>query len=295
MVLNSNGVVRRSRSVERALAVMCALAASDEPLGVSAIARRVDLPKSTVHLSLQTMRTLGFVEQDVDTDRYGLGLHAAQLGLNAAARSRVLTYLSCPMQQLAQRSGEAVSFGIRQDRSVVFIQRYETAHVLSTTIRIDTHMPLHASATGKVILAAMTDAEVREVYAEEQLPQQSEKSLGTRTELLEELTSVRRRGYARNLDEFHDGVSAAAVAVGFGEDVVGGVSIAGPTARFRAEYWIEDLRAITAAPDPRVIAAGGVPQDRPVRPARPEGTDRSDAEDRSDHISHADGVREATT
>ncbi len=81
---------------------------------------------------------------------------------------------------------------------------------------------------------------------------------------------MRQRGYARNLDEFHDGVSAAAVAVRLGEEVLGGVSIAGPTARFRAEDWIDDLHAITAAPDPRMIAAGGVSQDR------------------TDHISHAD-------
>lgn len=290
---NGNGVVRRSRSVERALAVLSALAAAPEPMGVSDIARRVGLPKSTVHLSLQTMRTLGFVEQEVDTDRYGLGLHAAQLGLNAADRSRVLTYLSQPMQQLAQRSGEAVSFGIRQDCSVVFIQRYETAHVLSTNIRVGTYMPLHASATGKVILAAMSEAQLTEIYPEEPLPQQSEKSLRTRTELLAELAEVRRRGYARNLDEFHDGVSAAAVAVRLGADVVGGVSIAGPTVRFRAEDWIEELRAITAVPDPRVIAAGGVAAQG--RPEHHVGTARADAGDSSDDISHADGVREATT
>jgi DNA-binding IclR family transcriptional regulator len=251
------GGAKRVRSVERALGVLCALAASPGPLGVTDLARRTGLPKSTVHLSLQTLRHLGFAEQEVGTDRYTLGLQAAQLGVAALDHDRLVGYLGSRMHDLAQRSREAVSLGVRAERSVVFIVRYETAHVLSTAIRVGVPMPLHASATGKVLLAALSDDEVRAIYPDEALPEQSEKTIRTRTALLAELAEVRRTGYAHNHDELYDGVSAAAVPVRVGDRVPAAVSIAGPTARFRAGDWIAELLELTASPDPAVVAAGG--------------------------------------
>jgi DNA-binding IclR family transcriptional regulator len=243
---------KRSRSVERAFAILCVLAERSDPMGVSEIARRTGLPKSTVHLGLQTMRTLGFVEQEPDGDRYGLGLQAAQLGVQALDHSRLVRYLRPRMEQLAHESGEAVSLGIRQNRSVVFIERYETLHVLSTSIRVGLPMPLHALATGKVLLAALTDDEVREIYPDEELPEQSEKTIRTLTALFEELAQVRERGYAHNHDELYDGVSAAAVPVRLGNHVVAALSIAGPTSRFRAGDWITQLLEYARPEGPRV-------------------------------------------
>ncbi len=250
--------VRTSRSVERAFAVLVAMAGSTGALGVSELARRTGLPKSTVHLSLATMRRIGFVEKDADSDRYNLGLQAAQIGARAAERSRLIGYLSGRMRELAERSREAVSLGIRTGRSVIFIERFETAHVLKTSIRVGVPMPLHASATGKVLLAALSDDEVCEIYPDEQLPEQSEKTIRSRTALLAELAEVRDRGYAYNHDELYDGVSAAAVPVRLGDEVVAALSIAGPTARFQAGDWITDLTKLTELPDPRAVAVGVV-------------------------------------
>jgi DNA-binding IclR family transcriptional regulator len=255
-VVSNVGEVKRSRSVERALAVLCAVAEQSAPVGVSDLARRTGLPKSTVHLSLQTLRHTGFVQQDPDSDRYVLGLQAALLGVHAVERSSIASALGPAMQDLAARSSEAVSLGVRSDRSVVFVKRYETSHVLRTSIRTGTRMPLHASASGKCLLGGMSDAEIVELYPDEQLPAQATRTIRDRTTLLAELEQVRARGYAHSHDEFLDGVSGVAVPVRLGDHVVAALSLAGPTERLRTEDWVADLQAITAPADPRALAVG---------------------------------------
>lgn len=232
---------RSSRSVERALTVLLALAEHRSPMGISELTRRTGIPKSTVHLSLQTMRRFGFVEQEEGTDRYLLGLQAAQIGVQALDSSPVAGALAPGMKRLAERSGEAVSLGIRVERSVVFVKRFETSFRLGTSITVGSRMPLHASASGKCLLAGMDADEIRSLYPDEELPSQSPNTIRDRTGLFREIEAVRERGYAFNTDEWLDGVSAAAVPVRFGDEVAAALSIAGPTTRFRARDWLDDL------------------------------------------------------
>lgn len=249
-----DGEQRRSRSVERALTLLLAVAQHREPIGVSELARQTELSKSTVHLSLQTMRQFGFVEQEDGSDRYLLGLQAAQLGAQALDISPVVSWVAPGMRRLAERSGEAVSLGIRADRAVVFVKRYETSHRLGTSITVGSQMPMHASASGKCLLSGLSDQEIEELYPDDELPSQSTNTIRDRSALFEELDEVRARGHAFNTDEFVDGISAAAVPVHLGDRVVAALSIAGPTTRFQAEDWLIDLHEVL---DPRGAQVGG--------------------------------------
>lgn len=236
---------KHSRSAERALSILSVLAQADDSMGITELARTTGFSKSTVHLSLQTMRALGFVEQDESSGRYGLGLAAAQLGTAALDNSRLVTMLQGRMRDLADRSKEAVSLGIRVNHEVVFIKRFETSHVLRTSIREGTRMPLHASASGKALMMGMSLEEICAVFPEERLPEQATNTLLTRSDLLIEWEKTVAQGYATSNDEFVDGVSAAAVPVRVGKRVVASISIAGPTSRFRATNWIAELRELT--------------------------------------------------
>ena len=231
-------------------------------MGISELARRTGIPKSTVHLGLQTMRRFGFIEQEDGSDRYLLGLQAAQIGVQALESSPVAAALAPGMKRLAERSSEAVSLGVRVERSVVFVKRFETSFKLGTSITVGSHMPLHASASGKCLLSGMEQAEIVSLYPEEELPSQSTNTIRERGGLLREIAAVRQGGYASNMDEWLDGVSAAAVPVRFGDQVVAALSIAGPTTRFCARDWLDDLFALISLP--------GVEQ-RPITP-EPDGT-----------------------
>jgi IclR family acetate operon transcriptional repressor len=242
-----DGSATGSRSVLRALRLLVTLSAADGPVSLSDLARSTGLAKSTVHHLLATLRAEGFVVQDPTNDRYQLGLMAAQLGARALATEPLVAALSPGMHRLAAASGEAVSLGIRVDRSVVFVKRYETMHRLSTNITVGSSMPLYASASGKCLLASMGPEEIIALYPEDELPSQSTRTIRQRSRLLEEVDEVRRVGFARNTDEWLDGVSAVAAPVRLGDEVVAALSIAGPTMRFRAQEWLDDLLVLVGA------------------------------------------------
>ncbi|WJJ14589.1 IclR family transcriptional regulator (plasmid) [Prescottella equi] len=230
--------------MERALNILCELAKADIPVGISEISRRTGYSKSTVHLSLRTMHEMNFVVQDPESGRYGLGLAAAQLGVAAQENSQLVAMLSAPMSDLAVRSNEAVSLGVRVDSEVLFIKRFETSYALGTNIREGTRMPLHTSASGKALLMGMSNEEIRALFPDEHLPHEGSHADMHRAQLLEEIEKARQIGYVTSSDEWRLGISAAAVPVQIGNDVVASVSIAGPTSRFRADLWVTDLLAL---------------------------------------------------
>src|SRR6266536_3235326 len=238
---DSNGR-RRVKSVANAIRVLEALKASPEPLRLPEISHRLGMRKSTVHLLLSTLAEFNFVQPDGPLGHYRLGLGAFEVGAAAVDRLGLPPELGPPMERLADRSMEAVSLAVRNGASALIVRRYESAHILRAEIGIGTRMPLHASASGKVLLASMTPDQVDALYADEDLPEAAGNRIKTKKELLRELEKVCDLGYATNKDEFVFGVAAVAAPV-FDRHAatVGALSIAGPTARFEGMRWVEEL------------------------------------------------------
>lgn len=247
---------RRLKTVTNAARLLRLLAEADRPMGVSEIARQLKLGKSTVHSILQSLADAGLVGASAEGGRYGLDVGAVELGAAALEHLKLGNYLDPPMERLASASKEAVSFAIRSRRDALIVKRFESSQVLRAEIRVGTRMPLHTSASGKCLLAAMSDEQIHELYPEEKLPEWEGHSIETKTELFEVIERVREQGYAVNIDEFTLGVTAVAVGIQDGEGMINGaLSIAGPSARFSWEQWLEPLRETAremgANPGPR--------------------------------------------
>jgi DNA-binding IclR family transcriptional regulator len=99
-------------------------------------------------------------------------------------------------------------------------------------------MPLHASASGKALLAAMTDAEVERLLPASPLPASARQTLRHRDDLLAEIRLIRERGYAKQDEEFVDGIAAVATPVlDASGRALAALSIAGPSSRFDEATW----------------------------------------------------------
>jgi DNA-binding IclR family transcriptional regulator len=240
--LQSTQEGRRSKTVANATRLLHALGQNGSPMGVTELATQLSLGRSTVHLLLQTLCDARFVEVDDDTGRYRIGVGAFEVGTAALEHLRLGVHLDPPMERLAELSREAVSLAIRSGDRAVIVKRFESTHVLRADIRVGTRMPLHASASGKCLLAGLPGEKIDELFPGQRLPDVTPETLQTKRELLREVERVRQRGYALNRNEFLLGVAAAAVPVHDGEGRVhAALSIAGPTARFDAEGWVERL------------------------------------------------------
>ncbi|WP_199433791.1 IclR family transcriptional regulator [Qaidamihabitans albus] len=232
---------RRVNSVSNALRLLAQLADSPDGLGVSALATRLELGKSTVHLLLATLADHGFVER-LDTGSYRLGIAAFEIGSAVPESTRFGGALAPPMRRLADLSGEAVSLAIHRGRDAIIVQRFESASILRAEIRIGTRMPVHSCGSGKVFLAELDRDELDALFPTETLPAVTRYTTRRKPVLLRQLAEVRRQGYATNDEEYTDEVRGIATGVRDRHGrVAAALSIAGPNPRFRPSQWLGEL------------------------------------------------------
>jgi IclR family acetate operon transcriptional repressor len=238
----------RVQSIERAFAVLGTLA--NGPIGVTEVAERADLPKSTAARMLASLAREGVVEQVPGDTRYRLGPRLVTL----AARIRPMRTLSAlarpSLEELAGAVGEAAGLSVPDGNLVHYIEQVSSPNPVSVRDWTGSRIPLHAVSSGQVLLA-FSPATFVQRYVGQPIDRFTDRTLVTADALLERMRAIRRDGYAWALEEFDEGISsvAAPVADASGE-VVAAVHLHGPSYRFPiagAERAIADRVVATAA------------------------------------------------
>lgn len=221
-----------------------------QPVGVSAIARATGTPKSSVHRCLVTLREAGWLTssrsdrtQWVLTGRaLSVGIHASvELGLREAALST--------MQELRDETHETIHLiSYDGDRDLVVVDRLDSDEPVRTWVRLGVRVPMHASCSGRAILARLPDAEVERLLSGE-LERFSETTPADREAVMEDLRTVRARGYATNDRAWRPGVGAVGAALtGPQGRPLGAIAVSAPIQRYDADRARElGLLAVDAA------------------------------------------------
>ncbi len=206
---NGGGQVQ---SLTRALGLMRKLAEQRGGIALHDLAQRVGLPPSTTHRLLTTLKQNGMVA-DNGQGRWLVGVEAFVVG-SAFVRDRNVAELARPlMQQLMRECGETVNLAIADDGQAVYLAQVECEQMMRVFSRPGVRVPMHSSAVGKVLLAAMADDEVAEILHAHGLPRITERTIDTPERLRAELAEVRRRGYAVDDEEHALGVRCVAAPI----------------------------------------------------------------------------------
>ncbi len=240
------------QSIRRAFAVLGVL--GDGPLGVTEVADRAGLPKSTAARLLATLVGEGAVEQLPGDTSYRLGPKLIALG-GGFSLARSLAAVARPiLTGLAGSSGEAAGLGVPDGDLVHYIDQVDTPNPVLVRDWTGARAPLHAVSSGQVLLAFRTSGAV-ERYLAGSLEQFTEGTLADPEAVRERLREVRRRGYAWAIEEFDPGISsvAAPIADGSGE-VIAAVHVHGPSYRFPAAGSEADLAQLVVAAAARIAA-----------------------------------------
>jgi IclR family acetate operon transcriptional repressor len=222
--------VSRVQSIERAFAVLGAL--TDGPIGVTEVAERVELPKSTAARMLASLAREGAVEQVPGETRYRLGPRIESLATGIVA-TRSLVAISRPrLAELAASLGEAAGLSIPDEREVHYVDQVDTPNPVGIRDWTGTRVPMHAVSSGLVFLAHRPAAAI-DAYLADPLVALTGRTTTDAEALRERLRGVALAGYAWVHDEFADGISsvAAGIADASGE-VVAAVHVHGPSYRF---------------------------------------------------------------
>jgi DNA-binding IclR family transcriptional regulator len=221
------------QSIKRAFAVLGALA--DGPLGVTGVAARSHIPKSTAARLLGALAAEGAVEQIPGESRYRLGPHLIALASGLGDARGLVATARPTLVDLAGELGEAAGLSVRDGWTAHYVDQVDSPNPVQVRDWTGTRIPLHAVSSGQVFLAQLP-APMLARYLAEPLERFTPRTLTDAGALLERLRDVRRDGHAWVLEEYALGISsvAAPVADARGE-LVAAVHVHGPSYRFPAE------------------------------------------------------------
>lgn len=229
--MTAGGSRRTLSSVRNAARLLKAFSSREPEFGVTELAERLDLGKSTVHRLLATLVDEDLIEQDAETGRYRLGLAVHDLG-GASASTDLHAAVLMPMSVLRNRTGETVHVGVLDGREVVYVERLDSPHTLRLFVEVGRRNAAHATGTGKCLLAFLPPDRLERLLAGGDLERKTPHTLTDRARLRRDLQESRRRGYAVNRHESEVGViSVAAPIRDATADVVAAMSVAGPAER----------------------------------------------------------------
>ena len=220
------------KTVRKALDILEVFLNDEDELGIGTVARLTKLNISTAHRLASIMLKKGYLSQPVNRGKYSLGLKL--LEFTGAIKKKIeVRDVALPfMEKLNKKINESVNLAILDANEAVYIEQIETTHYLRTYIEVGHRVPLHASGAGKILLASMTEEEVKQFHKDKGLPSYTENTIRNFSKLKKELSKIRREGVAIDNEERELGVRCVAAPVRDGNgNVVAAISVSGPTAR----------------------------------------------------------------
>lgn len=224
----------RIQAIDRAVQVLHCYDFEHRELGVRDISAMTGLHKATAHRILVALEHNGFIEQDPHTGNYHLGLELFRLGQLSASRLDVRELAHPYLEELTASVRETAHLAVLEGTDVLYLDKVEGPHALRMPSRMGTRLPAHWTSLGKAMLACFDDDDVRRRLAKIKFVQHTPKSLKDIDELIEDLHTVRRRGYALDNEEAELGLMCVGAALrDHSGDMVGAISVSAPSARMR--------------------------------------------------------------
>ena len=242
-----DGGTKRLSSVATAIALLKAFSEEEVEIGVSSLARRLGVAKSTVHRLAVTLVSEGMLEQNPENEKYRLGIALFGLGALVRRRMDVSTEARAHLFALRESTRESVHLAILDQAEIMYVYNLESTQAIRMRSDIGVRKPAFCTAEGLAILAFQPPALIDEIIRRGLKPR-APKTRTSAQEFRAALDRVRRDGYAIEDEESEAGMRSVAAPIrnGAGE-VVAAVGLAGPVQRLSdetvARYAPEVVRA----------------------------------------------------
>lgn len=235
-------------SVRRALAIL-EIVSEQGTAGVSEIAGRLDVHKSTASRLVATLAADEYLERDPASRRLRLGAAALRLS-GSTSNLPNLVHLARPiLERLAAETGATVNLVARSGEKAVHLDQVDDARAMATINWIGRDTPLHCTSDGKVLLAFAPDDVVAAVFSQ-RFVRYTANTITDPARLRAELDDVRRSGIGRSLGELEEGLNGVSAAVRRADgSVIGCVCVSGPSFVVRPKTFPRFEKACIAAAD----------------------------------------------
>ncbi|MBP5941736.1 IclR family transcriptional regulator [Streptomyces sp. LBUM 1476] len=220
------------QSVDRAISVMEILAQRGEA-GVSEVAAEIEVHKSTAFRLLGALEARGLVEQAGERGKYRLGFGIVRLAGAVTGRIDITQQARPICERLAEEIGETVNIAVLQEQYAINLYQVRGPGAVAVHNWVGQLTPLHATSSGKVLLASLAATDRAALLAETGLKKLTPRTITAKTKLEKNLAESLERGYAYTLEELEVGLHAMAAPVrGRDGEVIAALSASGPAYRF---------------------------------------------------------------
>ncbi|MFB6133651.1 MAG: IclR family transcriptional regulator [Halanaeroarchaeum sp.] len=204
------------------------------------LADELDMAKSTIHRYLQTLLETEYLVQE--GGEYHVGLRFLDLGEHARNRVEGYQLAKQKVGDLADETDERAQFIVEEHGKAVYLHRESGTHGVQTDPGIGKRIDLHCTAAGKAILSEWSDDDIRALVDTHGLPRRTENTITDLPTLMDQIESIRERGYAVNTQENIEGLRAIGVAVSSPQTgVIGAFSVSGPLNRMKGDWFDQEL------------------------------------------------------
>ncbi|MDD7973102.1 IclR family transcriptional regulator [Roseinatronobacter alkalisoli] len=222
----------------KGLAILEAIVAEIEPVGISELARKLGLPKSNVHRTIATLRAAGYLEFDHDSRRYFPSLKLGQMGSHVTARFPFRMAVMPFLEDLVQRTGESAHFALLDRTSVVFLANALPQVAVASVIPDNLTIRWDDSALGIALVSALPDEDREELLAASDLSDGAAQQV---TQAIDAGFALTRRHESRRIFELGAPIRSK------WNTVIGVIGITGPAMRFSEERLQDQITAVKAA------------------------------------------------
>lgn len=221
----------RLSSVATALRLLKAFSESEVEIGISDLARRLGVAKSTAHRLAATLTSEGMLEQNADTGKYRLGIALFRLGALVRQRMDVSIEARSLLRELREKANETVHLAVLDGTEIMYIYNLESTQAIRMRSDIGVRKPAYCTAEGQAMLA-FQPPEVVERVIRAGLPARTPQTITDPAALLRTLELVRERGCAIEDEESEVGMRCVAAPVrNDSGDVIAAIGLGGPVSR----------------------------------------------------------------
>jgi IclR family KDG regulon transcriptional repressor len=237
----------RLSSVTTAIHLLKTFTIEDPELGISDLAKRLGVAKSTVHRLASALLDEGLLQQNAETGRYTIGIGLFTLGSLVRARLDVTSESRSILNELREKSGENVRLAVLERQSAVLLHDLESPQTLRLRSATGQLRPAYCSAEGLCLLSGLREPELKKFMEAPRAPRRPNTPVDEE-ELRNHIRKVKRQGYAIE-DEICDEGTRAIAAPIYNADgrIVAAVGVAGPRIRIRKNQFSKLAQTVVAA------------------------------------------------
>lgn len=217
--------------LERGLRILSEFSRQEPALSAPELARRLDIPRSTVFRLLATLEQMGLVERADNGKDYCLGLGVLRLGFECLASKEMIELGKPILEALRDEVGYSCNLVVRDGRFVVYVGRAAVQAPFASNVHLGMRLPAHATLFGRILLSDLSFTQLQTLYPEERLHAATELTPATVIDLFKQMQTDKTGGYLFESGYFEPSISTLAAPVyGAGRAVVSAIGVTIPTA-----------------------------------------------------------------